>query len=224
VPYRSTCGTTSNEISYSLAQELTYAPQGPCAVVERCWRSLSFAPVEHLRRLLRDETYILFAPTIVLALDSPWADDRRGEGLTHADRAYYARECSQEAGTAAIYDGWTNALVFPTSYCAADPELDDIVMHELGHALTWRAAWECASARTDLLVGLPAQIRHHVFSNAYLVPGDEAETRRTRVLEALAEGYAWLAANRAAELPPRLTSELLDILSRDELRASRRLI
>lgn len=222
VPDRSSCGSRSAEVSYELARRLSQVVGPRAPVVERYWRSLSLAPAEHLGRLRKNGAAILFGPTVVRALDSPWANARRGAALTLDQRAYYAGKFSQEATAAAIYDPWTDALVFPTSYRPSDVELDDVVMHELGHALTWRAAYGAASTRDDLLLGLPSPINQHVFSDAYMVPGDGRDTICSRVLEAFAEAYVWLVANRAGELPPGITSELLGILDGDVLQTSKR--
>jgi hypothetical protein len=223
VPDRHIGGSCSNEASYALADRLTVELGHHSAVVQRYLASLSVAPLEHLELLSANQTAIVFGPTIVLALDSPWATSRRSAPLTRGERAYHAREDSQAAGTVAIYDAKTNALVFPTSYVASAEELEDVVVHELGHALTWRAANSVAHSRGDLLIDLPKHIHRHVFSDAYRVHGNERETARMRVHEALAEGYVWLTANRADELPAQLTSDLISILDGNVLQGRRRL-
>ena len=113
---------------------------------------------------------------------------------------------SPESGTAAIYDPGLNLLVFPTHYIARD--LERVVLHELGHALTM----SLANPHPALLEGLPTEIARHV-SHAGYGSDDPAIALRVRVNEALAEAYVYLVVGRGDELPWALLSDLMFILS-----------
>jgi hypothetical protein len=113
---------------------------------------------------------------------------------------------SPDSGTAEVYDAGVDALIFPTSYLASD--LERVVLHELGHALTLPDA----VARASMLEGLPSQIAAHVerVTGEYR---DPADALRAGVLEALADAYAFVLLGRANELPNALLSELIFILN-----------
>lgn len=113
---------------------------------------------------------------------------------------------SPESGTAAIFDPVLNLLVFPTHYVARD--LERVVLHELGHALTM----SLANPRPALLENLPAEIDRHLSRGGYGVRG-QAEALRGQVYEVLAEAYVFLVVGRGAELSMPLLSDLMFILS-----------
>jgi hypothetical protein len=175
-------------------------------VIDRYLDVLALAPPEHLDLLRRRGTRIIFAPTIPHALLSTVAAGRRAKELSPEERLRLRTEYSPESGTAAVYDPSLNFLVFPTHYVARD--LEHVVLHELGHALTM----PLATPDPGLLENLPAEIAEHVSSRAYGPDGDK-ETLRLRVNEALAEAYVFLVVGRGSELPHALLSDLMFILA-----------
>ncbi len=147
----------------------------------------------------------MFAPTIDAALTSGWADDRRGRRLSWDEARQTRIDYGPESHAGGVYDAGLNALVFPTGYRAKD--LKGVVLHELGHALTL----DRAQVRSSLITGLPSRLQRHVFSDFY-TGANANETLRLRVLEALAEGYAYMVDGRLDELPAALSSELTFML------------
>ncbi len=175
-------------------------------VIDRYLDVLALAPPEHLDLLRRRGTRIVFAPTVPHALLSSAATERRGREPTAKERLELRATYSPESGTAAIFDPSLNLLVFPTHYVARD--LEHVVLHELGHALTM----SLANPRAALLVDLPPAIAKHVGHHDY-ASDNPAETLRMQVNEALAEAYVYLVVERGAELPMELLSDLMFILS-----------
>ena len=75
-----------------------------------------------------------------------------GREPTAQERLQLRTRYSPESGIAAIFDPNLNLLVFPTHYVARD--LEHVVLHELGHALTM----SLANPRAALLKDLPPGI------------------------------------------------------------------
>lgn len=175
-------------------------------MIERYLAVLAMAPAEHLDLLLRRGTRIIFAPTIEHALLSEPAAQRRQIELTARDRLKLRSDYSPESGTAAIFDPCLNLLIFPTHYCAED--LEHVVLHELGHALTMCMA----NPRSVLLRNLPSDIDRHIHDRGYGPDGDP-ETLRQRVFEVLAEAYVYTVVGRSSELPSAVMSDLMFILN-----------
>jgi hypothetical protein len=199
-------GSRPSEESWRLARKLSIVVGEEVAVIDRYLAVLAMAPPEHLDLLLHRGTRIVFAPTIEHALLSQPAAQRRGAELTARDRMKLRSEYSPESGVAAIFDPALNLLVFPTHYCTRD--LEHVVLHELGHALTMCLA----NPRSILLKNLPAEIDRHIRHRGYGPDGDP-ETLRQRVFEVLAEAYVFTVVGRGAELPPAVMSDLMFILT-----------
>lgn len=199
-------GTRFSERSRLFARNIAILVGEEAPVIDRYLDVLALAPPEHLDLLRRRGTRIVFAPTIPHALLSSAATERRGCELSAAERMQLRSEYSPESGTAAIFDPSLNLLVFPTHYIARD--LERVVLHELGHALTM----SLANPRPDLLEDLPRSIAQHVSHHRYdaRMPADAL---RVRVNEALAEAYVYLVVGRGPELPMPLLSDLMFILS-----------
>jgi hypothetical protein len=199
-------GTRFSERSRLFARNLSLVLGEQAPVIDRYLDVLALAPPEHLDLLRRRGTRIIFAPTIPHALLSPVAAERRGQEPSPEERLKLRSEYSPESGTAAVFDPILNLLVFPTHYIARD--LEHVVLHELGHALTM----PLATLDPRLLDGLPSAIAKHVNSRAY-GPEGQKETLRLRVNEALAEAYVFLVVGRGSELPHALLSDLMFILA-----------
>lgn len=195
----------SNEDSLRAAQAMTrvFGPRVP--IIERYLDALSFAPRAHLEILIRRDAEIVFAPTIDVALTSDWAERRRGQALTMAEARALRIDYGPESNAVGIYDPDTDALIFPTGYCTRD--LQHVVLHELGHALTMPRA----TFRAQLIKNLPRRLDRHVYSEYYLADSPET-TLRHRVFEALAEGYIEIIEGRIEQLPKALASELMFML------------
>lgn len=201
-------GTRVSEESWKIAyglSELLTATGGRTGIVDEYLSALARAPAEHMRLLAHRGARVVFSPTIPEALDSDWAAGRRRRGLTPQERLDSRTRYSRASGAAAIYDPGTDALIFPTTYAA--PDFERVVIHELGHALTMPTA----SIHAGLLNGLPREIAEHINNPAYGDPRDPGSLR-SRVNEALAEGYVYLVVGKADLLPAALTSDLLFIL------------
>jgi len=142
----------SNERSLRTAQTMTrvFGPNAP--IVERYLNALSFAPRAHLEILIRRDAEIVFAPTIDAALTSEWAERRRGRALTMAEARAVRIDYGPESNAVGVYDPDTDALIFPTGYCTRD--LQHVVLHELGHALTMPRA----TFRAQLIKNLPRRL------------------------------------------------------------------
>jgi hypothetical protein len=199
-------GTRFSERSRLFARNLSIVVGDQALVIERYLDVLALAPPEHLDLLRRRGTRIIFAPTIPHALLSKAAITRRGDEPSAEERLKLRTEYSPESGTAAIFDPNLNLLVFPTHYVARD--LEHVVLHELGHALTMTLA----TPNPELLKDLPPDIAQHVENRAYGPEGQE-ETLRLRVYEALAEAYVYLVVGRGPDLPYALLSDLMFILT-----------
>lgn len=199
-------GSRVSEESWRLARKLSIVVGEEVPVIDRYLAVLAMAPAEHLNLMLRRGTRIIFAPTIEHALISEPAAQRRKIELTARDRLKLRSDFSPESRTAAIFDRSLNLLVFPTHYCPED--LERVVLHELGHALTMCMA----NPRPILLKNLPTEIDHHIRDRGYGPDGDP-ETLRQRVFEVLAEAYVYTVVGRGSELPPAVLSDLMFILS-----------
>ena len=199
-------GSRASEKSRLLARKLSLLVGDEAPVIDRYLDVLALAPPEHLALLLRRGSRIVFAPTIPHALLSDAAAARRANVLTAEERLKLRADYSPESGTAAIFDPTLNLLVFPTHYVTRD--LERVVLHELGHALTM----VLANPRPALLRGLPPGINRHIRDRAYGPDGDP-ETLRIRVYEALAEAYVYVVVGRDSELPMAILSDLMFILT-----------
>ena len=184
-------------------------------IVERYWQALASASEQDLLRLRRAGIEIVFAPTIGSALQTAWAVRRRGREVDAEELRALEERYGRNSKAAAAYFSDVRALVLPTATCAAD--LEHVVLHELGHALTFDAASARACGRRELLEDLPAHLRLHL---SHYRQGPEPEAVAERVLEALAESYVLLMVGREAELPHGLLSELLRHHERDGFAAS----
>ena len=188
-------GSRVSERSWRLARRLSIVVGEEAPVIERYLGFLAMAPPDHLDLLRRRGTRIVFAPTVEHALLSKPAVERRNVELTARERLQLRGEYSPESGVAAIFDPSLNLLIFPTHYCAKD--LEHVVLHELGHALTMCLA----NPRQVLLKGLPAEIDEHIRHRGYGPDGDP-ETLRQRVFEVLAEAYVFTVVGRGSSCPP----------------------
>lgn len=199
-------GTRFSERSRLFARNIAILVGEEAPVIDRYLDVLALAPPEHLDLLRRRGTRIVFAPTIPHALFSSAATERRGRELTAKERLLLRTKYSPESGTAAIFDPSLNMLVFPTHYVARD--LERVVLHELGHALTV----SLANPRAALLENLPASIAKHVRHHGY-GSDNPTDALRIQVNEALAEAYVYLVVGRGSELPVELLSDLMFILT-----------
>ncbi|HEX3241345.1 MAG TPA: hypothetical protein VHR18_14555 [Solirubrobacterales bacterium] len=199
-------GSRISEHSWRVARRLSTVAGEEAPIIERYLAALAMAPAEHLELLLRRGTKIVFAPTVEHALLSAPATERRSAPLTAQERLRLRSEYSPESEVAAIFDPPLDLLIFPTHYCADD--LERVVLHELGHALTLYLA----NPRPALLRGLPREIENHISHRGYGPDGDP-ETLRQRVLEVLAEAYVFTLVGRADELPAAVMSDLMFILT-----------
>lgn len=200
-------GSCSSQESYELAQDLStvLGPHHP--VVDRYWVTLSFVPAVHLKGLRRSGCAIVFAASIADALASAKVTERRGRKLTDEELAEYRNGELLQAG---LYEPHAHVLALPTRYRAAD--LERVAMHEVGHALLYRAASSWAADRADLLEGLPPEIAAHVFQDVYATADDERHTTYMRVQEALADAYLWVLAGRQSELSAALCRAVFNTL------------
>jgi len=195
----------STEASIEAARAITTV-LGPYApVIDRYLEALSYAPADHLALLAYRGARIIFAPTIDAFLTGKCAEQRRGRPLTSQEAREIRIGYGPESGAVGVYDSATDALVFPTGYCSKD--LKQVVLHELGHALTLQRA----QLRTVLILGLPFRLHRHVYAEHYSGATEE-ETLRQRVLEALAEGYIYVVDGQIDRLPDALASELTFML------------
>jgi hypothetical protein len=177
---------------------------------------LSAAPVEHLARFRRDGGHIIFAPTPADGYRSSEAARIRGRWLTAEEVEAFRRRYCLETKTVGVYVPDLRALIFPTSYGSDELDLEWLVLHELGHALTYHRVSVEAGAHEDLLRGLPRDIAAHVGQSAYCEREGEVGVR-DQVLEALAEAYVFDVVGRRADLSPALASALDDILYGNDL-------
>ena len=197
-------GSRASEESWSVARALSTLVGSRVPVVDRYLDALSHAPAEHLRLLQQRGAAICFAPTIEHALTSDWANERRGRPLTSRQVWTVHLHYSQETGTAAIYDPGIDALVLPTSYVTRD--LERVVLHEPGHALTMSHV----SVRESLITNLPPEIARRLRDSGF---SQESGGLEDAVKEAVADAYVFLIVGRHEELPEPLLSELILILT-----------
>lgn len=200
-------GTRVSEESWACAQHLSTVIGPEVLIIDKYLEALARAPVEHLRLLERRNARIVFSPTFPDALESPWAAARRGRKLTAQERLRLRAEYAPEAQPAGIFDPELDILVLPTHYVARE-DLERVVLHELGHALTMSRA----SFESRLLRNLPRGIEQHIRQRSY-GPDNHPDTLRRRVFEVLAEAYVYLLVGRERELPMTVVSELIFILS-----------
>lgn len=198
-------GSRASEDSLRLARELSTVVGPKVPVIDRYLAVLCNAPAHHLECLRRRGTRIVFAPTIAHGLTSRLASARRGRELSASETFELRTYCSQRSGTAAVFDHPTDLLVLPTSYAPQD--LEHVVLHELGHALTMLGA----IPRPALLLGLPPQIERHLAAGRYGSDPSPASIRR-RVWEVLAEAYAHWVVGNGHLIPHDLLSELMFII------------
>jgi hypothetical protein len=203
---QSSPGSRVSERSWKLARKLSIVVGEPAAVIDRYLAVLAMAPSEHLDLLLRRGVRIVFAPTVEHALLSEPATQRRKAELTAKDLLKLRSDYSPESRVSAVFDPSVDLLVFPTHYCVED--LEHLVLHELGHALTM----QMANPRPLLLKNLPPDIDRHIRDRGYGPDGDP-ETMRQRVFEVLAEAYVYTVVGRANELPDAVMSDLMFILT-----------
>lgn len=199
-------GTRPTEEATHVAQALSLRMGEHSAVVDVYLQALSKVPADHLRFLQLRGTRVVFAPTIATALESKWAASRRGRPLSAAEALDGRARYSREAQVAALYEPELDVVILPTNWTSK--AVDRVVLHEVGHALTFHQA----EVRGGLLVGLPHGLAQHVLNPTYGADGD-ADTLRRRCLEALAEAYVYLVTGRAEGLPASLLSELVFILT-----------
>lgn len=199
-------GFRPSEEAWLIARRMSTRIGEDRPVIERYLDAFSVAPASHLRTLERRGARILFAPTIYHGLVSEWATERRQRQLSASEKFQIRTECSPESRTAAVYDESIDAIVLPTTYGAND--LEHVVLHELGHALTVASA----SVRRSLLNDLPAEIFEHLRAARYGTC-DPGSILRAQVLEVLADAYVFVAVGRAGELSPALLSEISFMLA-----------
>lgn len=166
---------------------------------------LGYAPTHHLESFGRRGGIIVLAPSIAGWLAGSDAAARRGRELDERERAHDAREYGRESGVCAIFDPYTDALVFPTAVRARD--LLHPVLHELGHALTLDHVWVEFQRFEPLLAHLPRRIADHL--DRYSFP-EGYDGRRLKVAEVFAEAYAMLVGGWQEEVPHALTSAVLE--------------
>jgi hypothetical protein len=200
-----------HEESVTLARSIAVCVGG-ASVSSAHLEALAVAPVPDLTRLKRTHGRIIFAETFHAAITSEESDRYRGHPVHPATASEYSALDAHQAGVPGVYDREIHALIFPTTFEPVDHER--VMLHELGHALTLRRSYRRAHLRTDLLLGLPPQI--DLLLRAY-PQGDDREAIRERVLEVLAEGYAWIVLGRWQELPGPVMQELQDLLTDDAI-------
>lgn len=196
-----------SEASYRLAQALAVQVNG-AEVLQEHLRSLSAAPEHDLRLFSETRGRIFFADNFVAAATSDEANFRRGMPLDASARRDYGRWDRRPGHVFGLYDPQIHALIFTSQATPLNHER--VTLHELGHALTLRGAWELAPLRPDVLQGLPKPIALLLDNYAQ---GENREAVRERVLEALAEAYAWSVLGRYRELPRPLLIALQQILT-----------
>jgi hypothetical protein len=201
------------EASYQLARSLALSIDGTTILDEHVG-SLAVAPVHDLQSFAQSRGRILFAESFVAAATSDIANIRRGMPLDAAGRQDYARWDAKPGHVFGLYDPQIHSLIFTTQTMPLNHER--VTLHELGHALTLRNAWQFAHLRADVLIDLPKPIAALLDNYAQ---GDRREAVRERVLEALAEAYVWTVVGRWRELPPALFSALHGLLTNGALRS-----
>lgn len=167
---------------------------------------LSQVPLSDMRAFTKRGGRIVFASSFVAAATSDQASRRRGRPIHPVTRAAY-EDFDRTDGFGA-YDEELDWMIFPA--CAGSIDGERLVLHEFGHAMTVPLWSRRAHLRGDLLVGVPSQINDLL---AHYRQGEDREAIRERVLEALAEAYAWMCLGRWAELPGRLRTTVWSVAS-----------
>ena len=204
-------GFRPSEGSYRVAASLAVSVDGT-AVLEDHIASLAGAPETDLLALRASRGQILFARTFLAAATSDVANRMRGLPLDAAGRNDYVRWDNAMGHVFGLYDPQIHALIFTPQAVPINHER--VTLHELGHALTLRSAWNTAHLRADILLDLPDSIA--LLLNNY-AQGTAREAIRERVFEALAEAYAWWVVGRWRELPRPLFLALHSLLTQGEL-------
>jgi hypothetical protein len=210
-------GMRPSEASYRLAQSLCLRIDG-ARILEEHVQSLAVVPEHDLRRFAFSSGRIFFAESFVAAATCDAANVRRGMPLDAAARRDYGRWDASSGHIFGLYDPLIHALIFTPQSVPLNHE--HVSLHELGHALTMRFAWDIAHLRPDLLLDLPQPI-HALLQN--YAQGQGREAVRERVLEALAEAYVWSIVGRWRELPQALFDALHSILTTGHLSVRTRL-
>jgi hypothetical protein len=203
-------GTRSTEEAFEAARRLKVVIGPDRPVIDRYVEALSWADPTHVELFGRLGGLIVFAPTIPDGLHSDRLAFRRSKPLSETQRRNNELNYGPESGTLAVYAPEIDAVVLPTTYVG--PDLERTVHHEIGHGLTLHAAYGWAEGAGHLLKGLPPGIVEHLDQPSYGIPGRPGTTR-LRVLEALAEAYAYICVGRAEELPPAIVSAVMDIMA-----------
>jgi hypothetical protein len=172
---------------------------GDADIDERLLRWLSQVPLTDMRAFARRGGRIVFASSFLGAANGDEANRRRGRPLDPATYSAYAD--FDRTAVFGAYDDELDWMIFTGSARSIDGER--LVLHEFGHAMTVPLWMRRAHLRADLLLGLPTQIDDVLKQYRQ---GDDMIAIRERVLEALAEAYAWMCLGRWSELPERLRS------------------
>lgn len=172
-------------------------PIGDADIDEKLLQWLSQVPLTDMRAFARRGGRIVFASSFLAAADGDEANRRRRRPLHPVTYSTYAD--FDRTPVFGAYDGELDWMIFTGSAASIDGER--LVLHEFGHAMTVPHWIQRAHLRADLLLGLPAQIDDVL---KQYPQGDDIIAVRERVLEALAEAYAWMCLGRWSELPGRL--------------------
>jgi hypothetical protein len=172
---------------------------------ERYLDAFSYAERCHLTSLRKRGCAILMAPSIAIGLDSMPAAKRRGRTLSTGEQAENQVIYGPGSGVIAIYEPTIDVLVLPTGRATLDPE--HAVLHELGHALTYKAIG--ALDPVPLMRSLPPEIARHIAQPSY------RGNAHSELAEVMAEAYAWTVVGRMEELGFAITSALQAILPGD---------
>lgn len=207
----------SAELARAMLQRTPF--EASTTAVARYLHGFAYVPPVDMHALHDRGMAIAVAPGIMHVVESEWANRRRGHPL----RAGQQRTWEQlERRSLAIYEAALDLIICPLApledkaYGRLDREYPAV--HEVGHALTYHAAFRTAPYRADLLEGLTPAIARHV--NRY-PQGSSPAAVRERVLEALAEAYRLMIAGCDRHVPRALSSALLAILQGDGLPAAR---
>ena len=201
-----TDATRPTEMSYELARSLAICV-GETGLLDAHLISLAVAPQQNLQTFAQSRGTIFFAETFLQAVCSDEANFRRGGPVDPAVRHRYADFDRAGERIFGVYDPQMHSLIFTPQATPANHER--VTLHELGHALTLRAAYRVAHLRSDLLRGVPWEIGMVL---AAYPQGHDREAVRERVLEVLAEAYVWTVVGRWRELPMPLFDALYAIL------------
>lgn len=188
----------ADERTFRAARALA-EPIGDADVDEPLLRWLAQVPLTDMRAFARRGGRIIFASSFLAAAAGDEADRRRRRPLHPVTLAAY--EDFDRTPVFGAYDEELNWIIFTGSARSIDSER--LILHEFGHAMTVPLWSRRAHLRADLLLGLPGQIDDVLMQYRQ---GDDLIAVRERVLEALAEAYAWMCMGRWSELPGRLRS------------------